>query len=569
MQPLLQVKNLSIGFEVSGNFLKAVNDISFSVKKGETIGIVGESGSGKSVTALCIMKLLAQNAKITSGEVFFDGENILHFNEKQMQQLRGNKISMIFQDPMSALNPVISCGRQVDEAIILHQKVSANNAKEHTLELFNKVKLPRIEDIYNSFPHELSGGQLQRIMIAMAISNNPVLLIADEPTTALDVTIQKNILELLKNLQQQIGMSMIFISHDLNVVRHIAGQIAVMHGGIIVENNEVNNIYNTPSHSYTKALLACRPDSHKKITRLAVVSDFVEENNGIFIEKNISVDELLNNLAVTEIRKDEPLQNIQLLLDVQNLKKYFNNDHTLFSVKKEQVKAIDNVSFKLYKGETLGIVGESGSGKTTLGRIILRLITPDSGAIFFKGKNIFGFNTTGSKEFCRLVQVIFQNPYSALNPYHTAGYAITEPMIIHKIYTGKKEQKNRAVELLEKVGLSAEHFSRYPHQLSGGQRQRICIARALSVNPELLICDEAVSSLDVSVQAMVLNILNDLKKDFGFTCIFISHDLSVVKYMSDRILVMKDGKIEESGNSDQIYYAPQSDYTRQLIDSMV
>ena len=574
--PLLEIKNLTTEFSSDGKIIKAVNDISFTLNKGETLGIVGESGSGKSVTSLSIMRLIASPpGKISAGNIIYfngDSTDLLSLREKKMRKYRGKEIAMIFQEPMTSLNPVIKCGKQVAEAIQLHLKLSAKKAKEKTISLFEEVLLPRPLAIFNSYPHELSGGQKQRVMIAMAISCNPSILIADEPTTALDVTVQKTILELLKKLQQKHQMSIIFITHDLGVIAEIANKVLVMYKGKIVERGNVYEIFSNPCHPYTKGLLACRPDMEKRMKKLPVVSDFMDENiEGIISEKKQTINELTNGLIVTEGERrsvHKQLYSKIPILEIKNLKTYFPVRKGIFNKTRHYVKAVDDVSFRVYPGETLGLVGESGCGKTTLGRTILRLIEPTAGQIIFKGIDIAYLSAKEMRDVRKNLQIIFQDPYSSLNPRITVGSAIMEPMRVHNILENQKQRKEKVMELLKKVNMSENHFTRYPHEFSGGQRQRICIARALALNPEFIICDESVSALDVSIQAQVLNLLNELKREFGFTYIFISHDLSVVKFMSDRMIVMNDGKILEYGYADEIYSNPKTEYTRKLIDAI-
>ena len=575
---LLEFKNLVTEFHTEGTSVKAVNDVSFSLNKGETIGIVGESGSGKSVTALSAMRLIPNPPGIISGgEIIFhqkDGTttDLLKISEEQMRKFRGNEIAMIFQEPMTSLNPVFTCGNQVMEAIILHQKLNNKAAKSLTLELFKKVQLPDPERIYSAYPHQISGGQKQRVMIAMAMSCQPSVLIADEPTTALDVTVQKTILQLMQKLQTEQEMGILFITHDLGVIAELADKVVVMYKGKIVEHGSVWDIFNNPQHPYTKGLLACRPPLDKRYTFLPTVSDFMQtDDKGNIVDNGVSVADFTKKLVISEktrIAIQKALLAKEPVLTIKNLKTYFPIKGGFFGGITGQVKAVDNVSFDVYPGETLGLVGESGCGKTTIGRTIIRLEEPTSGEMLYKGKDIAKMNAKELRAFRKEVQIIFQDPYSSLNPRMTIGNAIMEPMQVHGILANDDERKKRVEELLSRVNLDPSHFYRYPHEFSGGQRQRIGIARALAVNPKFIICDESVSALDVSVQAQVLNLLNELKQEFGLTYIFISHDLSVVKYMSDRMVVMQEGKIEEMGDADQICNKPGTDYTKKLIDAI-
>ena len=575
---LLEFKNLVTEFHTEGTSVKAVNDVSFTLNKGETIGIVGESGSGKSVTSLSAMRLIPNPPGIISGgEIIFhqkDGTttDLLKISEEQMRKFRGNEIAMIFQEPMTSLNPVFTCGNQVMEAIILHQKLNNKAAKSLTLELFEKVQLPDPERIYSAYPHQISGGQKQRVMIAMAMSCQPSVLIADEPTTALDVTVQKTILQLMQKLQTEQEMGILFITHDLGVIAELADKVVVMYKGKIVEQGSVWDIFNNPQHPYTKGLLACRPPLDKRYTFLPTVSDFMQtDDKGNIVDNGVSVADFTKKLVISEktrIASQKALFANEPVLTIKNLKTYFPIKGGFFGGITGQVKAVDNVSFDVYPGETLGLVGESGCGKTTIGRTIIRLEEPTSGEMLYKGKDIAKMNAKELRAFRKEVQIIFQDPYSSLNPRMTIGNAIMEPMQVHGILANDDERKKRVEELLSRVNLDPSHFYRYPHEFSGGQRQRIGIARALAVNPKFIICDESVSALDVSVQAQVLNLLNELKQEFGLTYIFISHDLSVVKYMSDRMVVMQEGKIEEMGDADQICNKPGTDYTKKLIDAI-
>ena len=562
MLPLLRINDLSIDFIAESGTTSALKNISLSVHRSEILAIVGESGSGKSVTALSILQLLAGTAKFSSGEIIFseDGKNeidLIRLPNKELQKIRGNKIAMIFQEPMTSLNPVFTCGNQVAESIQLHKKISTGEAKKQAIEWFRKVKLPEPEKVYSKYPHQLSGGQKQRVMIAMAICCKPSLLICDEPTTALDVTVQKNILQLIKELQEEQKMGVIFITHDLGVVSEIADKIAVMYKGKIVETNSRREIFDTPQHPYTKGLLACRPLFHKKGERLPVVSDFLEERK-TEIKSSDEKQEIRN------IKNDKP----ETLLRVKNLSVWFPVKKNLLGRSLSFTKAVNDVSFEVIKGETLGLVGESGCGKTTLGRTLLRLIEPTEGEIIYNGIDLTKKTSDEIISLRKDIQLVFQDPYSSLNPRLTIGSAITEPLKVHGQYKNEKQRKEKAVDLLEKVNLDSKHFHRYPHEFSGGQRQRIVIARALALNPSFIICDEPVSALDVSVQAQVLNLLNDIKKEFGFTTIFISHDLGVVRYISDRIMVMNKGKLVEQGTADEVYYHPKNEYTKNLIASI-
>jgi len=575
---LLEFKNLVTEFHTEGTTVKAVNDVSFTLNRGETIGIVGESGSGKSVTSLSAMRLIPSPPGIISGgEIIFhqkDGKatDLLSISEEAMRKFRGNDIAMIFQEPMTSLNPVFTCGNQVMEAIILHQKLNEKAAKALTINLFEEVQLPDPERIFSTYPHQISGGQKQRVMIAMAMSCQPSVLIADEPTTALDVTVQKTILQLMQKLQKEKDMGIMFITHDLGVIAELADKVVVMYKGKIVEQGNVLEIFTNPQHPYTKGLLACRPPLDKRYTFLPTVSDFMQENeNGEVIDNNISVKEFTKDLAVPDSDRKEKQKNLfaqEPLIQIKNLKTYFPIRNGFFGGITSHVKAVDDVTFDVYPGETLGLVGESGCGKTTIGRTIIRLEEPTEGEMIYKGKDIAKMTADELRIFRKEVQIIFQDPYSSLNPRMTIGNAIMEPMQVHGILENDEQRKKKVEELLTRVNLDPSHFYRYPHEFSGGQRQRIGIARALAVNPKFIICDESVSALDVSVQAQVLNLLNELKKEFGLTYIFISHDLSVVKYMSDRMVVMQEGKIEEMGDADQIYNKPGTPYTQKLIDAI-
>lgn len=564
---LLEINNLSISFHADVNANTVVNQISLHIEQGKTLGIVGESGSGKTVTALSILKLLPDSACIDAGEIWFtDKQNtsrdLLKTSASEIQNIRGNRIGMIFQEPMTSLNPVKKCGAQVAESMMVHNRLSNKEAKARTLEIFDEVLLPRPQSIYRSYPHQLSGGQKQRVMIAMAVACNPALLIADEPTTALDVTVQKSILALMRSLQEKYKMGILYITHDLGVVAQIADDVAVMYRGQVVEHGPVRTIFTNPVHPYTKGLIACRPGLKYRPEKLPVVSDFL---NSVIEAHAHSFSFQGDEARLTRHKKiycNEPL------LSVENLKVYFTEKSSWPDLKRQYVKAVDDVSFEVYPGETLGLVGESGSGKTTLGRAILRLTEPLAGKIRFMEHELNSMKPKYFRSLRRHMQIIFQDPYSSLNPRIRIGDAIAEPVLVHDRHITAKHRKQKVCGLLERVGLNPEHYHRYPHEFSGGQRQRICIARALALNPKFIICDESVSALDVSIQAQVLNLLNGLKKDFGFTYIFISHDLSVVRYMSDRIMVMKNGKIVELGEADSVIANPSTDYTRSLISAI-
>ncbi|WP_354581139.1 ABC transporter ATP-binding protein [Hymenobacter sp. UYP22] len=651
-QPILSVRNLTIDFHSHRGTTRAVQDISFDLHRGQTLAIVGESGSGKSVTSLALMGLIPlPPGQIVSGEARFQSEalgevNLLTLTDKQLQQVRGNDISMIFQEPMTSLNPVYTCGSQVVEALRLHTTLTAKEAEARTVELFTMAQLPRPEKIFSSYPHEISGGQKQRVMIAMAMACNPAILIADEPTTALDVTVQAQVLRLMNDLRRQHNTALIFITHDLGVVAEIADRILVMYRGRVVEQGYVLDIFTNPQHPYTKGLLACRPKLSVGRKKLPVVADFMRETaDGGFITTETAATQVTEAVAGESIdsasqsgaettktfpvehrvsrpvepqfglesapglesgqplpitsgptnspqgfveplplNEDNPISlslsndsgrtnptgigrttSSEPLLQVENLNVHFPIRKGFFNRTKEFVRAVDGVSFDIYSGETVGLVGESGCGKTTLGRTLLRLVEPTSGSILFDGVDLATLPAEELRRKRREFQMVFQDPYAALNPMMTVGEAILEPMRVHKVGGSRAEQKARVLELLRTVGLQEEHYMRYPHEFSGGQRQRICIARALALQPKCIICDESVSALDVSVQAQVLNLLNDLKREFGITYLFITHDLSVARFMSDRLLVMRQGKIVESGPAAAIYANPQHEYTRQLL----
>ena len=562
---LLIIDNLSVDFIAEKNERRVVDGVSFCVNRGETLGIVGESGSGKSVTSMSIMRLLpSPPARIPNGRILFKSGattepiDLLKLSEAEMRNYRGKHISMIFQEPMTCLNPVQKCGAQVMEMLLLHEDLPSSEAKARVIEMFNEVMLPRPEKIFDSYPHEISGGQKQRVMIAMALICNPDLLIADEPTTALDVTVQKTILDLLKSLQKRHNIGIIFISHDLGVVAQIADRVAVIYKGKIVEQGSAKEVLMHPEHPYTQGLLACRPPAEGRPKVLPTVSDYLTGNIG-------------NSECETDAEREarhKVLYSQQPLLQVSNLMVTYPLRRNLFGKATQELNAVDSVSFSIYPGETLGLVGESGCGKTTLGRTLLRLVNQRSGSIVFDGKRLDSMSQRELRAMRPQMQIIFQDPYSSLHPRLTIGQAIMEPLQNYGMGGSSVQQKQQVVELMGHVGLDADMFDRYPHQFSGGQRQRVCIARALILKPRLVVCDESVSALDVSVQAQVLNLLNELKRRFGFTYLFISHDLSVVRFLSDRIMVMQQGKIVEDGLADDVYQSPQQSYTQKLIDAI-
>lgn len=554
---LLSVNDLSISFSSNSGEKDIIKHISYTLYENEILGIVGESGSGKSVSSLAILGLLPNKiSKITSGEIVFNNLDLTQLKPKAFEHIRGNDIAMIFQEPMSSLNPSMTCGKQVSEIILKHTSLSIVEAKAETLSLFEKVKLPLPERVYSAYPHEISGGQKQRVMIAMAIACKPKILIADEPTTALDVTVQKEIIKLLKELQKNEGMSIIFISHDLALVSEISNRIVVMYKGEIVEQGDVNAVFKTPEHIYTKALINSKPSLDVRLKTLPTISDFINKTTDYTV---VSTEE--RQITHKTIYSKPPL------LEIVNLEKEYLSKSGWFS-KPTVFKAVNNVSFKLYSGETLGLVGESGCGKSTLANAILLLDKASAGKILYNGVDINTLSKSKIRALRKDIQIIFQDPYASLNPRLPIGKAIMEPMKVHRIGTSNNERKEKVMDLLERVGLDNDSFYKYPHEFSGGQRQRVGIARAIALQPKLIICDESVSALDISVQAQVLNLLNELKENFNFTYIFISHDLSVVKYMSDQLVVMNKGEIEEMNDADEIYNSPQKEYTKKLIHAI-
>lgn len=560
-EPIIQVRNLSVEFRTDEGTVKAVKNISFSIPRGKTVGLVGESGSGKSVTSLAVMRLIPNPpGRVTSGEILFDGRDLLKLSESKMREIRGNKISMIFQEPMTSLNPVFTIGDQISETLILHEKLSKQAAWDKAIDLLDQVGIPNPKERIKSYPHEMSGGQRQRVMIAMAIACRPDVLIADEPTTALDVTIQKQILDLLADLQKQYQMSMLFITHDLGVIADIADEVVVMYRGDIVEKGQSEEIFTKAQHPYTKGLLACRPSLEGNPRRLPVVSDFMTEDGK---ERTLDTALLKQQKQTRAISDDQPV-----LLTIDHVKKHFPLKKGFFGGVKSWVKAVDDVSLTVRKGRTLGLVGESGCGKTTLGRTILRLVEPTEGKIIYDGTDITGLDRGQMRAMRRKMQIIFQDPYASLNPRMTIGAALMEPMIIHQLGANRAERLEMAGDLMRRVGLDRGMLNRYPHEFSGGQRQRICIARALAVKPEFIVCDESVSALDVSIQAQILNLLLDLQEEMHLTYVFISHDLAVVKFIADEVAVMYNGKVVEMNDAVGIYENPQHDYTKKLLSAI-
>lgn len=559
MHHILDIQDFSVRFGDT----HAVNHISLKLPRGKTLGIVGESGSGKSVTALSIMQLLPSGA-LTGGKILFQPDagtapaNLLELSEQELTRVRGKSISMVFQEPMTSLNPVFKCGIQVTEAVQHHKNVGFKEARSEVLHLFEQVKLPDPERIFNAYPHQISGGQKQRVMIAMAMSCQPDVMIADEPTTALDVTVQRSILELLCELKESAGLSMIFISHDLGVISEICDEVAVMFRGDLVEEGAVQEVFKYPKHAYSRGLVACRPDPDRQVKRLPTVSDFLE--NRTFDAAVIGREEILT--------RRQGLYTQKPLLSAEAVSVRYPRRKNWYGKVVEWTNAVDEVSFDIYPGETFGLAGESGCGKTTLGRTIARLTQGFSGNVTYNGHLVSSLSEAHFKPFRKDIQVVFQDPYSSLNPRMTIGAAIEEPMEVHKLHGSKQARREKTMELLKTVGLQPEHYQRYPHEFSGGQRQRICLARALAPEPQFLICDEMVSALDVSVQATILNLLKDLQEQFGLTFLFISHDLGVIRQMCDRLMVMKNGKTEATGFPDELYSNPPTDYIKNLIDAI-
>lgn len=554
--PLVRYNQVSVSFLKDNQWNTVIHQSSFTIQHNQIVGIVGESGSGKSVTSMALMGLLPKTKTKITGEILYGDQLLNQISEQEYRTIRGKEIAMIFQEPMSALNPSMTCGNQVAEILKTHTSLSNTAIEQEVLQLFAKVKLPDPAVLYHKYPHQISGGQKQRVMIAMAIACKPKLLIADEPTTALDVTVQKEIIALLKELQQETKMSILFITHDLSLISEIANKILVMYKGEIVEQGDAKSVFTNPKEEYTKALIASRPSLSIRLKRLPTIQDFLAKNTAA-----AEVTKLERKLKQAKIYESAPL------LEVCNLEKTYFNNYGIWG-KKVAFKAVNQVSFNVYEGETVGLVGESGCGKSTLGNAILQLDKATAGSIFYKGKDLLTLNSKEIKSLRKEIQIIFQDPYASLNPRIPVGRAIMEPMQVHKLYKNDQERKAKTLELLARVGLEASHFDRYPHEFSGGQRQRIGIARTIALQPKLIVCDESVSALDISVQAQVLNLLNELKEDFGFTYLFISHDLAVVKYMSDQVIVMNKGQIEEMADADQIYENPQKEYTKKLIDAI-
>ncbi|MGG6293959.1 ABC transporter ATP-binding protein [Leptolyngbya sp. AN02str] len=580
-QPVLDIRHLTVDFKQEQQLVHAVKDISFQLMPGEILCIVGESGSGKSVTSLATMGLLTPSAIVQGDILFHDPDrgapiNLVPLTPDERRSFRGGKIAMIFQEPMTSLNPVLTCGHQVVEAILLHSDLSHEAAHQKAIDLFREVKLPEPEVMMDRFPHQLSGGQIQRVMIAMALSGNPAILIADEPTTALDVTIQATILDLLREIRDRRNMAILFITHDMGVVSEVADRVVVMYRGRVVEVAQAYDLFAHPQNPYTQGLLNCRPTPNRRLYRLPTVSDFMQvtrtdDGDLEILPQPLTV--IADNPRFAEVSdtvqgdRYTQLMQQQPLLSVQHLTKSYPIRTGLFG-RKQFLNAVDDVSFDVYPGETLGLVGESGCGKSTLSRVLLRLIEPTSGEVVFDGQSVFQLSEANLRTLRREMQIVFQNPYGSMDPRQSIGSMMVEPMVIHGIGGSTEERRQKAIALLERVGLDSSAMNRMPHEFSGGQQQRICIARTLTCDPRFIICDESVSALDVSVQAQVLNLLKDLQEDFGLTYIFISHDLSVVKFVSDRIMVMNNGRVEEIGPAEAVYNNPTRDYTRKLIQAI-
>jgi len=578
---LLSIQDLTVSFPHPQGRFEAVSHVSFDLRPGQSLGIVGESGSGKSLTALSILNLLPSAARVDGGSVHYyhpqgGPVDLLKASSRQIRDIRGNHISMIFQEPMTSLNPVYTCGDQVVEIMLNHRPWSRQQARAKAMEWFGEVELPQPERIFKSYPHELSGGQRQRVMIAMAISCEPRLLIADEPTTALDVTIQQSILSLLQQLKERYGMSLIFISHDLAVVSGVADEVAVMYQGRMVEMGPRQQVIRRPANPYTQGLIACRPPLDHRPERLQTLADFTSGRTAAPITRSSGSSRKGKSTKKKEspttekatFAKANTLKPREPFFTLQDLSKDFALKTNFWGRPVQQLRALDKINMDIRKGETLGLVGESGSGKSTLARVLLNLIPHDEGRLLFKGNELASFSKKDLRAFRQQVQIVFQDPYSTLNPRISIGSMISEPLYYYRLYTGKKQRKDRVMELLESVRLDAGFYSRYPHELSGGQRQRVAIARVLALNPEFLICDEAVSALDVSIQAEILNLLQDLKQQFNLTYVFITHDFSVVRFMSDRIAVMKEGRVVETGASAELFRSPSDPYTRRLLESI-